>query len=179
MKFSILRPVIALALLVTPGLEAFAQSNNPSGLPLPRFVTTRSAPINVRVGPGTKYDIGWIYRVPGVPVEILQEFEVWRKIRDVDGSEGWVQQSMLSGNRAAYVRPSGEAERTALRRTASHDAGIVAWLGSGFRVTLQSCEAGWCKAVAVDHPAGKPAANYTGYLPETELWGVYQGESFD
>ena len=58
---------------------AHAQADNPSGLPLPRFASTRSDPINVRVGPGTKYEIAWTYLKPGVPVEIVQEFDTWRK----------------------------------------------------------------------------------------------------
>ena len=77
----------APAWLATPAL---AQADNPSGLPLPRFATTRSDPINVRVGPGTKYEVAWTYLKSGIPVEIVQEFDTWRKIRDVDGTEGWV-----------------------------------------------------------------------------------------
>jgi SH3-like domain-containing protein len=89
--------VMVVALLVPPAL---AQVGNPSGLPLPRFATTRSEPINVRVGPGQKYDIAWTYLKAGVPVEIIQEFDTWRKIRDVDGTEGWIHQNLLTGTRA-------------------------------------------------------------------------------
>ena len=72
---------------------------------LPRFVSTRSAPINVRVGPGTRYDIAWIFKKPGLPVEITQEYDTWRKIRYVDGDEGWIHQSLLIGRRTAIVQP--------------------------------------------------------------------------
>jgi SH3-like domain-containing protein len=168
-------PVLVLALLP----EAVAAAETPSGLPLPRFVTTRSSPINVRVGPGTRYDVSWVYKVAGTPVEIIQEFEIWRKIRDVDGSEGWVQQSMLSGSRAGYVVPEANVERVALRLATSDEAGVAAWVGPGFPVKIQSCEAGWCAVQAVDHPNGHPTATYSGYLPEGDLWGVYRGESFD
>jgi SH3-like domain-containing protein len=169
--------VLALILGLLPAAVAAAES--PSGLPLPRFVTTRSTPINVRVGPGTKYDVSWVYKVAGTPVEIIQEFDVWRKIRDVDGSVGWVHQNMLSGNRAGYVLPEANVERVALRRAAAPDAGVSAWLGNGFPVKISSCEAGWCAVTAIDHPPGGPIANYTGYLSEGDLWGVYRGESFD
>jgi len=30
-------------------------------------------------------------------VEITAEFETWRRIRDADGTEGWVYHSLLSG----------------------------------------------------------------------------------
>jgi SH3-like domain-containing protein len=172
-------PALFLALLPAAVTTAVAAAETPSGLPLPRFVTTRSTPINVRVGPGTKYDVSWVYKVAGTPVEIIQEFDVWRKIRDVDGSEGWVHQNMLSGNRAGYVLPEANVERVALRMSAAADAGVSAWVGPGFPVKIQGCDAGWCAVLAVDHPDGRAAATYSGYVPEGDLWGVYRGESFD
>ena len=181
MRPSALRLLPALVLALVPAVVATAAlaAETPSGLPLPRFVTTRSTPINVRVGPGTKYDVSWVYKVAGTPVEIIQEFDVWRKIRDVDGSEGWVHQNMLSGNRAGYVLPEANVERVALRVGQSEDAGVAAWVGPGFPVKIQSCDSGWCAVQAVDHPNGHVGATYSGYLPEGDLWGVYRGESFD
>ena len=175
---SLLRVLPALLLALVPA-AVLAAAETPSGLPLPRFVTTRSTPINVRVGPGTKYDVSWIYKVAGTPVEIIQEFDVWRKIRDVDGSTGWVHQNMLSGNRAGYVIPESNTGRVALRTGAADDAGISAWLGTGFPVKISACESGWCAVTAIDHPPAGRTATYSGYLPESDLWGVYRGESFD
>ncbi len=167
------------ALLVAFAPLAVIAAETPSGLPLPRFVTTRSTPINVRVGPGFKYDVSWIYKVAGTPVEIIQEFDVWRKIRDVDGAEGWVHQNMLSGNRAGYVLPEANTDRIALRTAAAAEAGIAAWVGPGFPVRIRSCTAGWCAVTATDHSADGPGRTYSGYLPEGDIWGVYRGESFD
>src|SRR5690606_31823758 len=45
-----------------------AAAEGPSGLPLPRFATTRSTPINVRIGPGTRYGVAWVYVKAGTPV---------------------------------------------------------------------------------------------------------------
>ena len=181
MSFRALRvlPAVLLALVSAALGTAALAAETPSGLPLPRFVTTRSTPINVRVGPGTKYDVSWVYKVAGTPVEIIQEFDVWRKIRDVDGSEGWVHQNMLSGNRAGYVLPEANVERVGLRVAAHDDAGVAAWVGPGYPVKIQSCESGWCAVSAIDHPDGRVGATYTGYLPEGDIWGVYRGESFD
>lgn len=167
--------ILALAML-SPGLAAAAET--PSGLPLPRFVTTRSTPINVRVGPGTKYDVAWVYKVAGTPVEIIQEFDTWRKIRDVDGSEGWVHQNMLTGGRAGYVGTWLTAP-VPLKIAASEEAAMAAWLTPGFPVKIANCDGGWCAVTATDHPEGGRPATYTGYLQETDIWGVYQGERFD
>jgi SH3-like domain-containing protein len=128
--------VLAPAIGVTPVLAAAA---NPSGLPLPRFVTVKAKESNVRVGPGYQYNVAWTYQVPGVPVEIIQP----------------------------HTASAGDAP------------GHVAWVGPGFPVKISACKAGWCSVVATDHPASGHPASYSGYLPETDLWGVYQGETFD
>jgi SH3-like domain-containing protein len=173
----LLRVFVAVLFCLAPPF-ALAAATNPSGLPLPRFVTIKSKESNVRVGPGYQYDIAWKYQVAGVPVEVIQEFDVWRKIRDVDGSTGWVHQNMLSGTRAGYVtRDAGD--HVGLHAGASEESSVVAWVGAGFPVRINSCEKGWCEVVATDHPANGHPANYLGYLPESDLWGVYQGESFD
>ncbi len=178
MRFApLFRLAIAVALLAAAALPAVAETV--SGLPLPRFVTIRSNEVNVRVGPGPKYNIAWVYKVAGTPVEIIQEFDVWRKIRDVDGSEGWVHSTMLSGDRAGYVAPWANGDRFALRHGASGEAGIAAWMTPGFRVAIKSCDGSWCEVAATSHPEDAPVATYVGYLLETDLWGVYQGEQFD
>jgi SH3-like domain-containing protein len=168
--------ILAIDLLLAPAVTLGAEG--PSGLPLPRFVTTRSTPVNVRVGPGTKYDVAWVYVKAGLPVEIVQEFDTWRKIRDIDGQEGWVHQNLLSGVRAGYVAPWVK-EQLALHAGSSDTSGVRAWLGPGFEVLIHACDGAWCKVDAVDHADGSRTATYSGYLPQADLWGVYEGEVFD
>ena len=95
---------VLLALAAAP-LPAAAQSavGTETQLPLPRFVSLRSNEINLRTGPGSNYPIVWIYQRRGMPVEVVAEFESWRKIRDWQGTVGWVHQSMLDGRRGALV----------------------------------------------------------------------------
>jgi SH3-like domain-containing protein len=175
----VLALVLSIALLA-PDMAALADDKtNPSGLPLPRFVTTRSTPINVRVGPGTRYDVAWVYLKAGTPVEIVAEFDTWRKIRDQDGSEGWVHQNLLSGKRAGIVAPWSQDPRIALHSGRSEDGGVRAYLTPGFAVEIDECDGTWCEVAATDHPPGGRTATYQGYLKQTELWGVYDGENFD
>lgn len=155
-------------------------ADNPSGLPLPRFVTTRSNPINVRVGPGTRYDIAWVYVRAGTPVEIIQEFDTWRKVRDADGSEGWLHQNLLQGRRAGLVAPwKAPGEHVALLRRAEPDSGVRAWLEPNFRVDIRQCDGSWCSVVATAQASSGSGQSYSGFLPQSELWGVYPGEKFD
>jgi len=170
-------PVLAMALLLLAP-SALAQ-DNPSGLPLPRFATTRSEPINVRVGPGQKYDIAWTYLKSGVPVEIVQEFDTWRKIRDVDGTEGWIHQNLLTGTRAGYVTPLIANGEIPLLAGQSDDAAVRARLGPGLKVTITECDGTWCQVSATGQDPAQRANTYSGYLHQEELWGVYPDEVFD
>lgn len=178
MILRVLLTVLALSLAGFADTVAMAQ-DNPSGLPLPRFATTRSSPINVRVGPGTRYGVAWVYVKPGTPIEIIQEFDTWRKIRDFDGSEGWIHQNLLSGNRAGLVAPWRTGEQLALFSGKSKEGGVRAYLPAGFPISIRECDGSWCAVVATDHPEGGSAHTYDGFLPQDELWGVYGDEEFD
>ena len=57
----------------------------------------------MHIGPAKTYEIKWLYQRAGLPVEITAEFENWRRIRDSDGTEGWVYHSLLSGRRTGMV----------------------------------------------------------------------------
>jgi SH3-like domain-containing protein len=115
----------------------------------------------------------------GTPVEIVQEFDTWRKIRDVDGSEGWVHQNLLAGERAGLVTPWNTDGQVALRDRGDEDANILAWLGPNFPVTIDSCDGTWCAVKATDHPPGGNPSTYSGFVMQADLWGVYSGETFD
>jgi SH3-like domain-containing protein len=171
--------LFALLLCGLSGAPLAAAQENPSGLPLPRFVTTRSTPINVRVGPGTRYDVAWIYLKPGTPVEIVQEFDTWRKIRVVDGTEGWIHQNLLSGKRAGIVAPWSKDDRIPLFLGKSQEGGVRAILSPGFEVEISDCDGSWCEVAATDHPPQGRQTTYTGYLPQAEIWGVYKDEKFN
>lgn len=178
-KFAGRAPLFALLLIGSlaglPAAPVVAQ-DNPSGLPLPRFVTTRSSPINVRVGPGTKYDIAWNFMVSGVPVEIVQEFDTWRKIRDTEGSEGWVHQSLLAGARAGYATPLAANGEVTMRVNRNETASARARLSAGVRVAISECDGNWCQIAA--GPPGE-RASFSGWVRQEELWGVYPEEKFD
>ena len=67
-------------------VQAAEEDESESGLAIPRMVSLRSSLINVRSGPGSRYPIEWVYKQKGAPVEIIAEFELWRKIRYWEGS---------------------------------------------------------------------------------------------
>ena len=137
-----------------------------SGLPVPRFASLRSDEVNMRTGPGTRYPIEWVLTRQGLPVEITAEYDIWRRVKDPDGSEGWVHKSALSGRRGAIV--IGQPRE--LRDGGSRDGGIVAHLELGAIGQILSCGRDWCRLKFKD---------VKGYLPKDEFWGAYAPETFD
>lgn len=137
-----------------------------SGLPVPRFVTLRSAEVNARTGPGPRYPIDWVFVRKDMPVEITQEFDTWRRIRDWEGSEGWVHQSMLSGRRGGVV--TGDVR--ALHEDPSPTSAIVARAKPGSIGTLKKCQGDWCLL---------DIKGYRGWLQRSEFWGTYPNEKVE
>lgn len=150
-----------------------------SGLPLPRFVSVRNAPANVRVGPGTRYEASWVFVRAGVPVEIVQEFDTWRKIRDVDGAEGWLHQNLLVGNRTALVTPWDSTAHVALRASDNPASAVRAWLTPNLLVGVRRCNGAQCEIRFNHTGADGRSASYQGFVAQEALWGVYAGEVFD
>jgi len=137
-----------------------------TGLPIPRFVSLRTNPINLRTGPGVRYPVDWVYVRRHLPVEVIAEYETWRRIRDPAGAEGWVHQSMLSGKRTVVVTGTAQA----LKRTSADDAEVVATLDAGVVANLVRCpaEVAFCR-VEVN--------GLQGWLKRSQFWGVYPSET--
>lgn len=165
--------------VIAPSQAQTAQVGRSSGLPVPRFVSVRNAPVNVRVGPGTQYQVAFTFLRPGIPVEITAEFDTWRRIRDVEGDEGWVHQNLVVGDRTALVAPWQAEGPIALRVGARPEAAVRAWLAPNMLVSVRSCDATACE-IRLNHtdPDGR-ATTYQGFIAQDMLWGVYGGEIFD
>ena len=141
-----------------------------SGLPIPRFVSLKAEKVNVRRGPSSDHPVAWVFQRKGLPVEIVAEFENWRRVRDSDGEEGWILQNMLAGKRTAEIAPWKQGQNVPLMQGPKSEAGIVAEVGSGVVAEVEGCDGDWCEL---------RAGGYDGYVQQTQLWGVYPGEKVD
>jgi len=140
-----------------------------TGLPLPRFVSLKSDDVNVRNGPGQDYDVAFTFVRRGLPVEIVQEFDNWRKIRDSEGDEGWVFHSLLSGERTALIAPWEPEGQFAAHSSAEVEATVVAYLQPRVVANVEQCSGTWCRIRVED---------YAGWIEQERLWGVYPNEKF-
>jgi SH3-like domain-containing protein len=139
-----------------------------SGLPLPRFVSLKAEKVNVRRGPASEHQVAWVFQRRGLPVEIVAEFENWRRIRDNDGEEGWVYKSMLAGKRTALVAPWRKGDEIPMYSAAGLEGGLIAKVDSGVVAEIESCSGTWCEI---------SAGGYEGWMEQTMLWGVYPNET--
>jgi SH3-like domain-containing protein len=148
--------------------QAAVESTGKPSLPVPRFVSLKSDKVNVRKGPSTDQAIVWVFSRAGLPVEVIAESDNWRRVRDSEGADGWVFHSLLSARRTALVTPwSKGEERVPLYNSNSTGSRAVAELQSGVLGNVLSCDGEWCN-VSVD--------DYSGYVQQDKLWGVYKGE---
>ena len=135
-------------------------------LPVPRFVSLHADKVNLRTGPGDRYPIEWVLTRKEMPVQIVAEFEHWRRVRDYQGTEGWVHERMLDGKRAIVVTGGIRG----LRRQPVANAPVVARAEPGVVARLLECQGPWCR---VD------AGEANGWLRRDEIWGVFQDEKIE
>lgn len=148
------------------------QAGSVTGLPVPRYVSLKTDRVNLREGPSKEHRTRWVYQRAGLPMEVTAEFETWRRVRDADGTEGWVLHSLLSGRRTALIAPwsKNKAEIFLMRSAAAEEAGVVAQLQPGVIANVASCAGSWCRV---------SVGNISGYIRQERLWGVYPNEKVD
>ncbi len=154
--------LLALVFCIAP---VWAQE---TGLPLPRFVSLRANEVNLRTGPGVQYPVDWVFHRQNLPVEVIREYRTWRLVRDWQGTQGWVHQSMLSGRRTFIVVGS---MRT-VRREPDSKSNPIARTEPGVIGNVDRCpqSSGWCQI---------SIAERNGWLRRVELWGVYKHEAVE
>ena len=166
-RFGLLTMLSFGALMSAP-LMAIAQEAKltvrGSGLPVPRFVSLKFNKANLRSGPGSEYPVLWQYRQAGLPLLVDAEFGVWRKVRDADGTTGWMHGAGLSLRRMAFIH-DGMAK---IYQQDSSESGLVAVAEKNALLELESCPKNWCR-VTTD--------TVKGWVQRTKIWGVLKDES--
>jgi SH3-like domain-containing protein len=162
--------VFALGAGVANAQEETGASVGVSGLPVPRFVSLKSNQVNVRRGPTVEHQVAWIFKREGLPVEIVAEYENWRRIRDSDGAEGWVYHSLVSGRRTAIVAPWDPGGMYKLRARGQGDGPLTAQLEAGVLASVNQCTGTWCRL---------SGSGFEGWIEQEKLWGVYPGEKVE
>jgi SH3-like domain-containing protein len=164
----LLTVLIAFVVLLTGGAAPVLARTvgSETGLPIPRYVTLRTAEANMRSGPGVRYPVQWVFLRRNLPVEVIAEFDNWRKIRGHENTEGWVHQSMLSGRRTVVVigpvRTLRREPTDSTPAVARMEAGVIGW--------LEECRPQWCEV---------EVSGITGWVHRAHIWGVRETEALE
>ena len=164
------RALFVMILAALAGTARAEATGPTSGLAVPRFVSLKADKVNMHIGPAKTYEVKWVYQRAGLPVEIIAEFETWRRIRDADGSDGWVYHSLLSGRRTGMVIAKSKDELVPVYEKTDVESAVIARLEPGVLGTVKRCDAGWC------YITGR---GYQGWIQQVRLWGVYPNEKVE
>ena len=93
-----------------------------------------------------------------------------RRIRDWEGSEGWVYHSLLSGKRTALLAPKDKTQLVPLYDSSDGDGAVVAQLQAGVQASVKRCTGTLCRIAG---------PRFDGWVRQEQLWGVYANEKIE
>lgn len=162
MRGSGLKIALAAASIMVLAAQAGAENERRT----PYWASIAKGDAIMRAGPERTYPAVWRYRRADLPVLVTQVHKEWRRIREVDGTEGWMLATLLSARRTAMVTekmsPLYAEPTTAAPINWRAEAGVVG--------RLSKCIDGWCRFDA----NGK-----RGYVKIDAIWGIAPGETVD
>lgn len=163
--------ILVLGFLLGAGLgngAAFAAGKRGpvTNLPLPRFVSMKSAEGNVRRGPSLTHRVDWVFKHENLPLQIVAEYGHWRRVQDAEGQGGWMHYSLLSGARYVVV----QEDNARLYLTPNDAAATRAIAERGALARLGPCEPDFCEI---------SAQGAKGWAKKSDLWGVFSDEIRD
>ena len=135
-------------------------SKTPSGFQVPRYVSLKVGLVNGRIGPSLKHSIAWQYKRKGLPLIVVAETDMWRKVRDIHGDESWVHKPALSGERNVILlddAPLYSKPQSSARVSANAMGGALMGL-------IECNEAQWCKIESEN--------GLKGWVPRYKIWGA-------
>ena len=154
--------LLLIALLFA--FPAQAEEKGPvTNLPIPRYVSLKASEANARRGPSLAHRIDWVFKHRGSPLQIVGEYEHWRRVVDREGQGGWVHYSLLSGVRTVLIT----VDLAELQTLPEENAPVVARLEGGVIAEIEACTFDWCRL---------DANGYRGWMSKANIWGVDPGE---
>lgn len=155
--------------IIALGLQIFPVYANENSAPLPRMVSLRSDKAYARSGPGKKYPIEWVYQQKGAPVEVINEYDAWREIKDWEGSVSWIHTTVITGKRFAKVITPGENN---IYNDDNYTSKIIAKVEDGVVGEIKKC-------VKTSEFCLIKFDTIEGWIPKKTLFGVYENENID
>ncbi len=159
--------LILLILFFCLSSNLYGNTGSVTGLDIPRFVSLKSNDANIRVGPSVNYPIKLKYVFQNLPIEIIDEFDVWRKSRDNEGNIGWIHKSLIKGERYILTGYKINTDINLFSRPNGKVKGIIKKKNV---LELKSCTLKWCKV---------SKGSVKGWILKDNIWGIYESEIYN
>ena len=159
--------IIPIILFFLVSFNLFAKTGSVTGLEIPRFVSLKSNEVNLRVGPSTNYPIELMYVTKNLPVEIIDEFDAWRKIKDHNRTIGWLHKSLIQGERFVLTGYNNDNDVDLYNRPNGNIIGVIK---KNNILNLKNCILYWCKV---------SKGNINGWMLKKNIWGIYEFEIYN
>lgn len=154
------RRVVVEPLPTLKDVDHVAASMTHSGYPVPRYVSLKFGKVNGRQGPSLQHPALWQYRRRGLPLVVVAEMDIWRKVRDANGDESWMRTQALSG-----VRNVMAVSDVPLRTKPKQEGRVAAIASKDAILRLKECDSnGWCDVRSSD--------GLKGWARQSDLWGA-------
>lgn len=157
-----LRRVAAFALLLLAAAPSAAQKERQT----PYWASISAGKALMRTGPGKNYPATWLYQRADLPIQVVEVYPNWRRVRDPEGTTGWMLVHLLSDQRSGIVTGS---EPRPLRAEPDASSRIAYRAAPGVVGRLSRCEGGWC---LID------VGGRRGYIETRHFWGADAQEEF-
>ena len=122
------------------------------------FLSLKNNEVNLRQGPSFEYPIKFIYKKKYLPIEVLDESETWRKIRDFENNSGWIHTSQLSKKKTAICIKNNSV----IYKKPTIFSKPIAKIEIGRLVFIKRCKVKWCKITS---------GGFSGWIYKSSLWG--------
>ena len=122
------------------------------------FLTLRYNEANVRQGPSVDHPIKFIIKKKYLPVKIIDSYDNFKKIIDINNNSGWIHRSQLFKKKSAI----NIKNNSLIFSQPEIYSKPIAKLEKGRLVLIKKCKENWCK-VNTD--------NFLGWVKKENLWG--------
>jgi SH3-like domain-containing protein len=131
-----------------------------------RYVSLARSEVNMREGPSFDHKVKWVYHREGLPMLVVAQYDIWRRVQDSDGATGWMQSTMLSAQRTVVVTAAKPAPLQDNTRKGAH---VSAYMAPGVVARVQTCTRDFCEIIT---------AGAVGWIDKKYIWGVDRSETF-
>jgi SH3-like domain-containing protein len=150
--------IIFLFILISFNTNLFAEQ-----IVSKKYLSIRTNVANLRIGPSYEHPVSYIYEKRNLPVEVIEEFEVWRKVKDYQGEVGWIHLSQLSRKRTLLTFKDGIV---IFKKSTIYSEPIIK-IGKLETAVIKKCIPGWCLI---------EIQKYKGWIQTDQVWGIENKE---